>query len=152
MTTHVTVVGGGLAGLTAAIACAEKGARVTLHEAHRTLGGRARSTEAPYVANDGTHAFYSDGEPFRWLAQRRLVQPFSRPTLRELRLARFRQGDRLRAVPPAGGIRMISRRGLAAPGGEPLGTRAGRRGRGGGGPRRGGAGGRRAAPAGARSR
>src|SRR5207302_1876984 len=61
MTTHVTVVGGGLAGLTAAIACAEKGARVTLYEAHRTLGGRARSTEAPYVANDGTHAFYADG-------------------------------------------------------------------------------------------
>src|SRR5256885_17168339 len=142
MTTHVTVVGGGLAGLTAAIACAEKGARVTLHEAHRTLGGRARSTEAPYVANDGTHAFYSDGEPFRWLAQRRLVQPFSRPTLRELRLARFRQGDRLRAVPPAGVIRMISRPGLAGPGGRALRPRGGGRVGGGGGPGGGGGGGR----------
>jgi monoamine oxidase len=39
--TTVTVLGGGLAGLTAAIACAEGGARVSLHEAHNTLGGRA---------------------------------------------------------------------------------------------------------------
>lgn len=127
MTTHVTVVGGGLAGLTAAIACAETGARVTLYEAHRTLGGRARSTEPPYVANDGTHAFYSDGEPFRWLARRGLVQPFTRPTVRELRLARFRHEGRLRAVPPAGLVRMISRRGLAAPVDEPFGTWAERR-------------------------
>src|SRR5438067_7157139 len=110
MSTDVTVVGGGLAGLTAAIACAEKGARVTLYEAHRTLGGRARGTEAPYVANDGPHALFSDGEPFRWLARRRLVQPFTRPTLRELRRARLRYGGRRRAGAPAGWIRMISRR------------------------------------------
>ncbi len=113
--TPITIVGGGLAGLTAAIACAEKGMRVTLYEAHRTLGGRARSTEPPYVANEGTHVFYSDGEPFRWLARRRLVQPFTRPTLRELARARFRYGDRLRAVPPGGLVRMVTRRGLAAP-------------------------------------
>lgn len=41
--TAVTIVGGGLAGLTAAISCAEQGALVTLHEAHSTLGGRASS-------------------------------------------------------------------------------------------------------------
>jgi phytoene dehydrogenase-like protein len=35
---HVTVVGGGLAGLVAAIACAEQGVQVTVHEAHSTLG------------------------------------------------------------------------------------------------------------------
>jgi NAD(P)-binding Rossmann-like domain len=40
----VTVIGGGLGGLTAAITAAEGGASVTLHEAHRTLGGRWRST------------------------------------------------------------------------------------------------------------
>ena len=36
----ITVVGGGLAGLVASIASAENGARVRLHEAHQTLGGR----------------------------------------------------------------------------------------------------------------
>jgi glycine/D-amino acid oxidase-like deaminating enzyme len=41
---QVTVIGGGLGGLTAAITAAEAGASVTLHEAHRTLGGRWRST------------------------------------------------------------------------------------------------------------
>jgi phytoene dehydrogenase-like protein len=41
---EVTVIGGGLGGLAAAITAAEDGASVTLHEAHRTLGGRWRST------------------------------------------------------------------------------------------------------------
>ena len=40
----VTVIGGGLGGLAAAITAAEAGASVTLHEAHRTLGGRWRTT------------------------------------------------------------------------------------------------------------
>ena len=47
----VTVVGGGLAGLVASIACAERGASVRLVEAHDELGGRARSTDGPYRAN-----------------------------------------------------------------------------------------------------
>jgi phytoene dehydrogenase-like protein len=41
---ELTVIGGGLGGLAAAITAAEGGASVTLHEAHRTLGGRWRST------------------------------------------------------------------------------------------------------------
>ena len=48
MTSHITVVGGGIAGLTAAVAGAEAGARVTLHEAHQTLGGRAQSTTSMF--------------------------------------------------------------------------------------------------------
>ncbi|MEU0515081.1 FAD-dependent oxidoreductase, partial [Amycolatopsis sp. NPDC006125] len=36
---EVTIIGGGIGGLTAAIAAAEGGARVVLHEAHRELGG-----------------------------------------------------------------------------------------------------------------
>jgi phytoene dehydrogenase-like protein len=40
----ITVIGGGLAGMVAAIAAAEQGAKVHLYEAHQTLGGRARST------------------------------------------------------------------------------------------------------------
>jgi len=47
MQTPITVIGGGLAGLTAAIACAEHGAdEVHLVEAHDSLGGRARATVA----------------------------------------------------------------------------------------------------------
>jgi phytoene dehydrogenase-like protein len=127
MTANLTIVGGGLAGLTAAIAAAEHGAQVTLHEAHSALGGRARSTAGPYVANDGTHVFYSDGEPYRWLAQRRLVQPCTRPTLREVARARFRHGDRLRAMPPGPLLRMLTRRQLTAPVDESFGRWADRR-------------------------
>ena len=42
---HVAVVGGGWAGCAAAVELADKGARVTLLEAARTLGGRARGVE-----------------------------------------------------------------------------------------------------------
>ncbi|MFG3308574.1 FAD-dependent oxidoreductase, partial [Streptomyces wuyuanensis] len=45
---RITVIGAGFAGLTAAIAAAESGARVTLHESHRTPGGRARTAEGPH--------------------------------------------------------------------------------------------------------
>lgn len=97
--TPVTIVGGGLAGLTAAISCAERGAQVVLHEAHAALGGRARSTPAPYVANDGTHAFY-DGAPWRWLAARNLTAPAERLGIAQLTQVRFRHRGRLRRVPP----------------------------------------------------
>lgn len=105
--TAVTVVGGGLAGLTAAIACAENGAGVVLHEAHGVLGGRARSSPAPYIANDGTHAFY-DGPPWRWLAARALVQPFAQLGIRQLARVRIRHRGRLRRFPPAGFTRLVT--------------------------------------------
>jgi phytoene dehydrogenase-like protein len=126
MTTHVNIVGGGLAGLTAAIACAEHGLKVSLYEAHSSLGGRARSSTGPYVANDGTHVFYSDGEPFRWLARCGLVQPFTRPTLREIAGLRLRHNGRLRAVPPGPVLRMMARRRLVAPVDEDFGSWSGR--------------------------
>ena len=53
---EITVVGGGIAGLTAAIACAEGGANVRLLEAHEALGGRARSADGQFKANLGPHA------------------------------------------------------------------------------------------------
>ncbi|WP_432985908.1 FAD-dependent oxidoreductase [Dactylosporangium sp. CA-233914] len=127
MRQSITIVGGGLAGLTAAIAAAEQGLDVTLYEAHRTLGGRARSTPAPYVANDGTHVLYSDGEPFRWLAARGLVQPCSRPAPGELARFRFRHGGRVRATPPLALLRALAHRRVAAPAGEPFGPWAERR-------------------------
>jgi squalene-associated FAD-dependent desaturase len=45
LSTHVAVVGGGWAGCAAALTLAEAGATVTLFEAGRVLGGRARAVE-----------------------------------------------------------------------------------------------------------
>ncbi|MDP9850226.1 FAD-dependent oxidoreductase [Streptosporangium lutulentum] len=115
MKREISIIGGGLAGLTAAIACAEGGARVTVHEAHRALGGRARSTAAPYIANDGTHVFYSDGAPWRWMAARGLVQPFRRPMLGEFLRLRFRHRGRVTPAPPRHLLRALARRRLTAP-------------------------------------
>lgn len=54
----VAVIGGGLAGLTAATAAADAGARVALVDA-RSVGGRARSARRDgYVLNEGAHALY----------------------------------------------------------------------------------------------
>ncbi|MGW1280058.1 NAD(P)-binding protein, partial [Streptomyces tsukubensis] len=63
---RITVVGGGLAGLTAAISAAEAGAEVVLLEAHRTLGGRGRTADGPYRTSDGPHVFYT-GPLWSWL-------------------------------------------------------------------------------------
>jgi phytoene dehydrogenase-like protein len=98
-TDRITVVGGGLAGLTAAITCAEEGARVTLHEAHDQLGGRARSTTGPYKANLGPHAILSSSPLWRWLGERGLLPRYARPRLSGVR---FRWQDDIRRVPAVG--------------------------------------------------
>lgn len=55
---HVVVVGGGLAGLSAAIACAEGGARVSLFESRPRLGGATWSFERNGLRFDnGQHVF-----------------------------------------------------------------------------------------------
>ena len=59
----ITIVGGGLAGLTAAISCGEQGAHVRLLEAHEDLGGRARTMQGPYKANLGPHALLANSPP-----------------------------------------------------------------------------------------
>ncbi len=110
---QITVVGGGLAGLTAAIACAEGGASVRLLEAHDALGGRARSAEGPYKANLGPHALYSDGPMWRWLSERDLLPAHVRPPLGG---ARFRCQGQVQRTPPLGAIPSILRlRGRRAP-------------------------------------
>ncbi len=114
MNENITVVGGGLGGLVSAVVAAESGARVTLFEAHSNLGGRARSTPEPYVANEGPHVFYSDGPEWRWLSQRRLV-PAAKIGVAEARGLRFRNEARLRRLPPTGVLRAAARRGLRAP-------------------------------------
>jgi phytoene dehydrogenase-like protein len=100
----ITVIGGGLAGLVAAISSAESGASVDLHEAHSQLGGRGRSSPAPYVANFGPHVIYADGPLWRWLDDRKLVAGATRPRLRGLFL---RHHGSLHRVPPPALLRGI---------------------------------------------
>jgi squalene-associated FAD-dependent desaturase len=55
---HIAVVGGGLAGMTAALACADAGARVTLVEKRKHLGGLTWSFEHDGLSLDnGQHVF-----------------------------------------------------------------------------------------------
>ena len=55
---HVAVIGGGLAGITAAIALAEQGTGVTLLEARPRLGGATSSfTRGDLVIDNGQHVF-----------------------------------------------------------------------------------------------
>ena len=75
MKPDLTIVGAGLAGLTAAVEAAERGWRVTVAEAHSRPGGRARSLAAPFRANDGPHAIYVDGPWWAWLERRGLTPP-----------------------------------------------------------------------------
>jgi phytoene dehydrogenase-like protein len=110
---RITVVGGGLAGLTAAIACAEGGADVCLFEAHNELGGRARSMDGPFKANLGPHALYSDGPMWQWLQERDLLPEHVRPPLGG---ARFRCDGAVQRTPPLGTIPAVLRlRGRQAP-------------------------------------
>jgi phytoene dehydrogenase-like protein len=82
---EITVIGGGIAGLSAAITGAESGAKVRLFEAHEELGGRARSTDGSYRANLGPHAIYAGGVLWEWLTQRGLMPPLARPLLTGVR-------------------------------------------------------------------
>lgn len=110
---QIIVVGGGIAGLTAAIACAEGGAQVRLLEAHDTLGGRARSADGDYKANLGPHALYSDGAMWRWLAEHGLLPNHVRPPMAG---ARFRWRGAVHRTPPLGTLPAVLRlRGRQAP-------------------------------------
>jgi phytoene dehydrogenase-like protein len=51
MRAHLTIVGGGLGGLVTAISAREAGLDVTLYEARKELGGRARTTTGASRAN-----------------------------------------------------------------------------------------------------
>ena len=94
---EITVIGGGVAGLTAAITCAEGGAGVRLFEAHETLGGRARSTDGSYKANLGPHAIYRGGVLWDWLSARGLMPPLVRPLLTGVR---FHYEGAIHRTPP----------------------------------------------------
>ncbi len=101
----LTVVGGGLGGLTAAVAASEKGWSVRLFEAHEQLGGRARTTGGPYRANRGPHVVYSDGPLWAWLHERGLTDG-ARTAPRLPRLL-VRIDGRARRMPPPGVLRAV---------------------------------------------
>ncbi|MFE6687129.1 FAD-dependent oxidoreductase [Streptomyces sp. NPDC057743] len=102
----LTVIGGGFAGLTAALFAAEAGAAVTLYEAHRSLGGRARTADGPYRTNDGPHALYNRGPQWSWLRQRGLLKPLARLPLQDAARLRFFHRGTLHPVPPLGMLRL----------------------------------------------
>ncbi|MBO0817957.1 MAG: FAD-dependent oxidoreductase, partial [Actinobacteria bacterium] len=68
---HVAVVGGGLAGITAAIALAETGARVTLLESRPRLGGATSSfSRGDLTVDNGQHVFLRCCAAYRGLLAR----------------------------------------------------------------------------------
>ncbi|MCX5333207.1 MULTISPECIES: FAD-dependent oxidoreductase [unclassified Streptomyces] len=112
---RITVIGGGFAGLTAAVTAAEAGAKVTVYEAHHTLGGRARTAEGPYKTNEGPHAFYSGGPHWSWLRQRDLIGPLAPiPPLEAARM-RLRHHGVLRRTPPFAMLKLLRRASRQAP-------------------------------------
>lgn len=102
MTTQidVVVVGGGLAGMFAAMEAADAGARVALLDSRTRLGGRARSDEvAGVLHNLGPHALFRKGIAAREL--RRVGVPFSGRTPSS-RGTRFIVGGDLVRAPGSG--------------------------------------------------
>lgn len=66
----VAVIGAGMAGLSAAVEAAGRGARVVVLDARREIGGRARTQQRDgYALNEGAHALYVDGAAMRFLRE-----------------------------------------------------------------------------------
>jgi NAD(P)-binding Rossmann-like domain len=109
---QITIVGGGLAGLTAAIACAEGDAEVRLLEAHEELGGRGRSDGGAHKVHLGPHVLYK-GTLWSWLSERGLLPAH---TGLPLATARLRWQGEIRRTPPLGALPSVLRlRGRQAP-------------------------------------
>jgi hypothetical protein len=103
----LSVVGGGLGGLVAAITAAECGAQVRLYEAHARLGGRWRTSDRPFVFHEGPHVIYRDGPLYPWLRRRGLLGTTRTVPLSALRHFGFRLDGRLRHSPPVDLLRVL---------------------------------------------
>lgn len=110
--TPTTVVGGGLAGLIAAIEVAEAGHPVRLLEARSRLGGRATSSAAPFAANLGPHALYTGTALWDWLVARGLHRGFRQPRDPAVFL---RWQGRTRRLPPREVLPILRLRRASAP-------------------------------------
>jgi phytoene dehydrogenase-like protein len=107
----VVVVGGGLAGLTAASVAARAGARVTLLERLSEPGGRARTrVERGFHFNMGPHALYTAGPGAEVLRELGVAPSGGRPATSG---ALARRGGRLHALP--GGFASLVSTGLLRP-------------------------------------
>lgn len=99
MKPRVAVVGGGWAGCSAALTLAEAGVAVTLFEASRTLGGRARAVELENQALDnGQHILLGAYEQTLHLIER--LHPSAAPGLWRLPLALRQPPEFSFACPP----------------------------------------------------
>jgi squalene-associated FAD-dependent desaturase len=99
---RVAVVGAGLAGLSAALACKDAGAQVEVFERSRLLGGRATSFEIDGIEVDnGQHVFLACCSAFIGFAQRTGMEGFLRlqPRFEALVLSRGGRAGCLRAAP-----------------------------------------------------
>ena len=98
MHSTLTIVGGGIAGLTAAITAAETGWTVNLHERSDRLGGQGWTADGPFKANWGPHVIYADGTWWHWLKERHLTDGATRIPFTGT--IKFRLNGSLRRVPP----------------------------------------------------
>jgi squalene-associated FAD-dependent desaturase len=119
---RVVVIGGGLAGITAALDCSDAGADVTLLEVRRRLGGAAYTFEREGLRMDnGQHVFLRCCAAYRGLlgrlgseahvhVQPRLEIPVLRPGAPPARLLRGRLPAPLHLAGTLLGYRYLSRR------------------------------------------
>jgi hypothetical protein len=113
MSDEVTVIGGGLGGLVAAIAAREAGLAVRVIEAKSELGGRGSSLQGRYKANWGPHVLYANGTFWQWLHERGLSEPAAGPAMAPVRFRWQREAHR---VPPRRAVIAARRiRGREAP-------------------------------------
>ncbi len=83
MSKRVHIVGGGLAGLTAAVVAARSGAEVVVHEARTSVGGRARTDEHNgFLFNQGAHALYASAPGIGILTELGIVPRGNQPSLK----------------------------------------------------------------------
>lgn len=105
-TRRVVVVGGGLAGITAALDCAEGGAAVTLLESRGRLGGAAYSfTRNGIHADNGQHVFLRCCKAYRRLLERTGAAD----------LVTLQPGLQIPVLAPGGKRAWLRRTGLPAP-------------------------------------